>query len=59
MNPQLKRVLFFGLSRAERRHRLQICLVVLLAVAAVSVIVVVGLHHVHRVPYRPSTLFNS
>jgi hypothetical protein len=32
-------------------------LIILLAIVAVCTIVVVGLHQLHRIPYRPPTLF--
>ena len=47
-----------NLTRRERRDRMHILLIILLSMLAVSTIVVVGLHHLNRIPSKPPELFN-
>lgn len=58
MNWQIYKILFPGLTRRERRDRMQIFMIILLSMFAVSMIVVVGLHHLNRIPVKPPNLFN-
>jgi hypothetical protein len=53
----INKSLFFGSSKRERRLRLQMLIIVVLASIAVGAIVVVGLRQVHHLPSRPPVLF--
>ena len=58
MNGQITKVFYPNLTRRERRDRMHILLIILLSMLAVSTIVVVGLHHLNRIPSKPPSLFN-
>jgi hypothetical protein len=58
MNSRIKKLLFSHLSGSDRRHWIQLILVVLLSILAVSAIVVMEMHHLHHLSARPPSLFN-
>jgi hypothetical protein len=57
MKQQINKLLFPG-SRADRRLRLQMLLIVSLAIMALGTIVVVGMHQLHHLPVRPTSWLN-
>jgi hypothetical protein len=58
MNTLISKLLFPGLSRLERRQRIQMVMVVFAAILAVGVIVAMGMHHLRHLPVRPPSLFD-
>ena len=57
MTRQINKLLFPD-SRTERRLRLQMLLIVTLAIMALSTIVLVGMHKLHHLPVRPTSWIN-
>jgi hypothetical protein len=58
MNTLIDKLFFPGLSRLERRQRIQMVMVVSAAVLAVGVIVAMEVHHLRHLPIRPPSLFD-